>query len=44
MKERPNANIEIDLRRLEHVVGLTPIGIGNLYLIEMNARGHAPVD
>jgi len=37
MKKRPNADIKIDLLRLEHVVSLTPIGIGHLNLIEVNA-------
>ena len=44
MQQRPEANVELDLLGLEHVIGLAPIGVRQLYLLEVHMRCPAPVD
>src|SRR5690349_3684469 len=44
MQQRPEANVELDLLGLEHVIGLAPVGIRQLYLLKVHVRGPAPVD
>lgn len=44
MQQWPQADIELNLLGLEHVVRLAPVGVGQLDVVEMHMRGPAPVD
>src|SRR4051794_665753 len=44
MQQRPEANVELDLLSLEHVIRFAPIGVRQLDLFKVHMRRPAPVD
>jgi len=44
VQQWPEANVELNLLGLEHVVRLAPVGVGQLDVVEVHMWGPAPVD
>jgi hypothetical protein len=44
VQQRPEANVELDLLSLEHVVRSAPVGVRQLDLFKVHVRRPAPVD